>query len=111
MHKAYIAREALMWIRRRNDDCAGCLFNLLVSGSLIANSHPICQELGKHEHIALISSGGQLERQYDVNPSLISRLKSPDIDLFIFSYERIEGSGDLWYYNTINADFKSILLR
>ncbi|HBJ2289153.1 TPA: transcriptional regulator, partial [Salmonella enterica] len=73
----------------------------------------ICQELGKRERIALISSGGQLERKYGcyVNPSLISQLKSLDIDLFIFSCEGIDGGGDLWDSNAINADFKSILLR
>ncbi|QDQ30873.1 L-fucose operon activator [Salmonella enterica subsp. enterica serovar Typhimurium] len=45
--------------RRRNDDCAGCQFNLLVSGrqlpdipiQVFTNSHPICQELGKRERI------------------------------------------------------------
>ncbi|EGB7045082.1 L-fucose operon activator [Salmonella enterica] len=80
---------------------------------VFTNSHPICQELGKRERIALISSGGQLERKYGcyVNPSLISQLKSLDIDLFIFSCEGIDGGGDLWDSNAINADFKSILLR
>lgn len=53
---------------------------------VFTNSHPICHELGKRERIKLISSGGTLERKYGcyVNPSLISQLKSLEIDLFIF---------------------------
>ncbi len=53
---------------------------------VFTNSHPICHELGKRERIQLISSGGTLERKYGcyVNPSLISQLKSLEIDLFIF---------------------------
>lgn len=120
-HKADIAREALAWIEEGMtialDASSTCWYlarQLLdIHVQVFTNSHPICQELGKREHIALISSGGQLERKYGcyVNPSLISQLKSLDIDLFIFSCEGIDGGGDLWDSNAINADFKSILLR
>ena len=80
---------------------------------VFTNSHPICLELGKREQIQLISSGGQLERKYGcyVNPSLVSQLKPLDIDLFIFSCEGIDGDGGLWDSNTVNADFKSLLLK
>ncbi|ELD2673244.1 L-fucose operon activator [Salmonella enterica] len=120
-HKADIAREALAWIEEGMtialDASSTCWYLARqlpdIPIQVFTNSHPICQELGKRERIALISSGGQLERKYGcyVNPSLISQLKSLDIDLFIFSCEGIDGGGDLWDSNTINADFKSILLR
>lgn len=120
-HKADIAREALAWIEEGMtialDASSTCWYLARqlpdIPMQVFTNSHPICQELGKRERIALISSGGQLERKYGcyVNPSLISQLKSLDIDLFIFSCEGIDGGGDLWDSNAINADFKSILLR
>lgn len=120
-HKADIAREALAWIEEGTtialDASSTCWYLARqlpdIPIQVFTNSHPICQELGKRERIALISSGGQLERKYGcyVNPSLISQLKSLDIDLFIFSCEGIDGGGDLWDSNAINADFKSILLR
>ncbi|EBA4609960.1 L-fucose operon activator [Salmonella enterica] len=120
-HKADIAREALAWIEEGMtialDASSTCWYLARqlpdIPVQVFTNSHPICQELGKRERIALISSGGQLERKYGcyVNPSLISQLKSLDIDLFIFSCEGIDGGGDLWDSNAINADFKSILLR
>ncbi|MEX6490391.1 L-fucose operon activator [Salmonella enterica subsp. enterica serovar Infantis] len=120
-HKADIAREALAWIEEGMtialDASSTCWYLARqlpdIPIQVFTNSHPICQELGKRERIALISSGGQLERKYGcyVNPSLISQLKSHDIDLFIFSCEGIDGGGDLWDSNAINADFKSILLR
>lgn len=120
-HKADIAREALAWIEEGMtialDASSTCWYLARqlpdIPIQVFTNSHPICQELGKRERIALISSGGQLERKYGcyVNPSLISQLKSLDIDLFIFSCEGIDGGGDLWDSNAINADFKSILLR
>lgn len=120
-HKADIAREALAWIEEGMtialDASSTCWYLARqlpdIPIQVFTNSHPICQELGKRERIALISSGGQLERKYGcyVNPSLISQLKSLDIDLFIFSCEGIDGGGDLWDPNAINADFKSILLR
>ena len=46
-----------------------------------------------------------------MNPSLVSQLKPLDIDLFIFSCEGIDGDGGLWDSNTVNADFKSLLLK
>lgn len=120
-HKADIAREALAWIEEGMtialDASSTCWYLARqlpdIPIQVFTNSHSICQELGKRERIALISSGGQLERKYGcyVNPSLISQLKSLDIDLFIFSCEGIDGGGDLWDSNAINADFKSILLR
>ncbi|HAU3222678.1 TPA: L-fucose operon activator [Salmonella enterica subsp. houtenae] len=120
-HKADIAREALAWIEEGMtialDASSTCWYLARqlpdIPVQVFTNSHPICQELGKRERIALISSGGQLERKYGcyVNPSLISQLKSLDIDLFIFSCEGIDSGGDLWDSNAINADFKSILLR
>ncbi|EKI7647214.1 L-fucose operon activator [Salmonella enterica] len=120
-HKADIAREALAWIEEGMtialDASSTCWYLARqlpdIPIQVFTNSHPICQELGKRERIALISSSGQLERKYGcyVNPSLISQLKSLDIDLFIFSCEGIDGGGDLWDSNAINADFKSILLR
>ncbi|EAP9840985.1 L-fucose operon activator [Salmonella enterica subsp. enterica] len=120
-HKADIAREALAWIEEGMtialDASSTCWYLARqlpdIPIQVFTNSHPICQELGKRERIALISSGGQLERKYGcyVNPSLISQLKSLDIDLFIFSCEGIDSGGDLWDSNAINADFKSTLLR
>ncbi|EJL1908080.1 L-fucose operon activator [Salmonella enterica] len=120
-HKADIAREALAWIEEGMtialDASSTCWYLARqlpdIPIQVFTNSHPICQELGKRERITLISSGGQLERKYGcyVNPSLISQLKSLDIDLFIFSCEGIDDGGDLWDSNAINADFKSILLR
>lgn len=79
---------------------------------VFTNSHPICHELGKRERIQLISSGGTLERKYGcyVNPSLISQLKSLEIDLFIFLVKD-DSSGALWDSNAINADYKSMLLK
>jgi DeoR family L-fucose operon activator len=80
---------------------------------VFTNSHPICQELGKREQIQLTCSGGKLARKYGcyVNPSLISQLKSLEIDLFIFSCEGIDSHGALWDSNMVNASFKSLLLK
>ncbi|AOT43581.1 L-fucose operon activator [Enterobacter ludwigii] len=120
-HKADIAREAMEWIE------AGMVIALDASSTcwylarqlpdidiqVFTNSHPICLELGKREQIQLISSGGKLERKYGcyVNPSLISQLKLLDIDLFIFSCEGIDSHGGLWDSNSVNAGFKSLLLK
>ena len=121
VHKADIARKALTWIEEGMvialDASSTCWYLARqlpdINIHIFTNSHPICQELGKREHIQLISSGGQLERKYGcyVNPSLISQLKPLDIDLFIFSCEGIDDSGTLWDSNAINADFKAILLK
>jgi len=120
-HKADVAREALSWIEEGMiialDASSTCWYLARqlpdINLHVFTNSHPICQELGKREHIQLISSGGQLERKYGcyVNPSLISQLKPLDIDLFIFSCEGIDSSGALWDSNATNADFKSTLLK
>lgn len=120
-HKADIARGAQAWIEEGMvialDASSTCWYLARqlpdINIHVFTNSHPICQELGKREHIQLISSGGQLERKYGcyINPSLISQLKPLEIDLFIFSCEGIDSSGALWDSNTINADFKSTLLK
>lgn len=120
-HKADIAREALAWIEEGMvialDASSTCWYLARqlpdINIQVFTNSHPICHELGKRERIQLISSGGTLERKYGcyVNPSLISQLKSLEIDLFIFSCEGIDSSGALWDSNAINADYKSMLLK
>ncbi|MDU5728891.1 MAG: L-fucose operon activator [Citrobacter freundii] len=111
-HKANIAREALAWIEEGMvialDASSTCWYLARqlpdINIHVFTNSQPICQELAKREHIQLISSGGR-------HPSLISQLKSLDIDLFIFSCEGINSDGALWDSNATNADFKSILLK
>ncbi|EMF0719235.1 L-fucose operon activator [Citrobacter freundii] len=120
-HKADIAREALTWIEEGMvialDASSTCWYLARqlpdIDIQVFTNSQPICQELAKRESIQLISSGGRLERKYGcyVNPSLISQLKPLDIDLFIFSCEGIDSNGALWDSNTINAEFKSTLLK
>ena len=120
-HKADIAREALAWIAEGMvialDASSTCwyLARQLPDTDLhvFTNSQPICQELSKREHLQLTCSGGTLQRKYGcyVNPSLISQLKALEIDLFIFSCEGIDGNGTLWDSNTVNADFKSQLLK
>lgn len=120
-HKADIARKALAWIEEGMvialDASSTCWYLARqlpdVALHVFTNSHPICMELGKREHLQLISSGGTLERKYGcyVNPALISQLKTIDIDLFIFSCEGIDSSGALWDSNTVNAAFKSLLLK
>ena len=120
-HKADIAREALTWIEEGMvialDASSTCWYLARqlpdIDIQVFTNSQPICQELARREHIQLISSGGRLERKYGcyVNPSLISQLKPLDIDLFIFSCEGIDNNGALWDSNTINAEFKSTLLK
>ncbi|WP_260861468.1 L-fucose operon activator [Citrobacter sp. Marseille-Q6884] len=120
-HKADIAREALTWIEEGMvialDASSTCWYLARqlpdIDIHVFTNSQPICQELARREHIQLISSGGRLERKYGcyVNPSLISQLKPLDIDLFIFSCEGIDSNGALWDSNTINAEFKSTLLK
>lgn len=120
-HKADIAREALTWIEEGMvialDASSTCWYLARqlpdINIHVFTNSQPICRELARREHIQLISSGGRLERKYGcyVNPSLISQLKPLDIDLFIFSCEGIDSNGALWDSNTINAEFKSTLLK
>lgn len=120
-HKADIARHALRWID------AGMVIALDASSTcwylarqlpdidikVFTNSHPICHELSKREHIQLISSGGRLQRKYGcyVNPALLSQLKTLEIDLFISSCEGIDADGVLWDSNAYNAEFKALLLK
>ena len=120
-HKADIARKALSWIEEGMvialDASSTCWYLARqlpdINIQVFTNSQPICQELGKRQHIQLISSGGRLERKHGcyVNPALISQLKSLEVDLFIFSCEGIDGGGALWESSTFNADFKSVLLK
>ncbi|QDQ30872.1 L-fucose operon activator [Salmonella enterica subsp. enterica serovar Typhimurium] len=60
----------------------------------------------------MISSGGQLERKYGcyVNPSLISQLKSLDIDCSSFPV-RGSTAAAICGLQCDQRDFKSILLR
>ena len=120
-HKADIARKALSWIEEGMvialDASSTCWYLARqlpdINIQVFTNSQPICQELGKRQHIQLISSGGRLERKHGcyVNPALISQLKSLEVDLFIFSCEGIDSGGALWDSSTFNADFKSVLLK
>ncbi|MCW2473942.1 L-fucose operon activator [Candidatus Symbiopectobacterium sp. NZEC151] len=120
-HKADITREALAWIEPGMvialDASSTCWYLARqlpdVEIHVFTNSQPVCQALSKREHIQLTCSGGTLQRKYGcyVNTSLISQLKSLDIDLFIFSCEGIDSNGVLWDSNAINADFKSVLLK
>lgn len=120
-HKADIARKALGWIEEGMvialDASSTCWYLARqlpdINIQVFTNSQPICQELGKRQHIQLISSGGRLERKHGcyVNPALISQLKSLEVDLFIFSCEGIDRHGAMWDSSTFNADFKSILLK
>lgn len=120
-HKADIAKKALGWIDEGMtialDASSTCwyLARLLpdINIQVFTNSYAICQALGRRQHIRLICSGGVLERKYScyVNPAVASQLKLLDIDLFIFSCEGIDGGGTLWDSDTVNAGFKSLLLR
>lgn len=119
-HKADIAREALAWIEEGMvialDASSTCWYLARqlpdINIQVFTNSHPICHELGKRERIQLISSGGTLERKYGcyVNPSLISQLKSLEIDLFIFLVKGSIAAAHVGL-NAINADYKSMLLK
>jgi len=120
-HKADVARDALAWIEEGMvialDASSTCWYLARqlpdINIHVFTNSQPICQELGKREHIQLICSGGRLERKDGcyINPSLISQLKPLDIDLFIFSCAGIDSNGTLWDSTATNAEFKSILLK
>lgn len=120
-HKSDIARHALAWIE------AGMTIALDASSTcwllarqlpdmpltVFTNSHPVCMELGKREHVRLISSGGELQRQfgYYINPSLVSQLRMLEIDLFIFSCEGVDRHGVMWDPGGHNASYKSLLLK
>ncbi|MBM3073066.1 L-fucose operon activator [Lelliottia sp. RWM.1] len=120
-HKADIAREALSWIEEGMvialDASSTCWYLARqlpdIDLHVFTNSQPVCQTLSKRKHIQLTCSGGTLQRKYGcyVNPSLISQLRSFEIDLFVFSCEGIDNSGVLWDSNTVNADYKSLLLK
>jgi DeoR family transcriptional regulator, L-fucose operon activator len=73
----------------------------------------ICHEMAKRERITLICSGGMLERKYRcyVNPTLVTLLKSLEIDLFIFSCEGVDEQGIMWDPVEHNAAFKAQLFR
>ncbi|MFP2239066.1 L-fucose operon activator [Pseudescherichia vulneris] len=120
-HKSDIARHALAWIEEGMtlalDASSTCWFLARqlpdIPLTVFTNSHLVCTELGKREQIRLISSGGELQRQYGyyINPSLISALKSLEIDLFIFSCEGVDRHGVLWDSSGHNASYKSLLLK
>ncbi|ADO46742.1 L-fucose operon activator [[Enterobacter] lignolyticus] len=120
-HKSDIARHALAWIEQGMtialDASSTCWFLARqlpdIALTVFTNSHPVCVELGKRERVQLISSGGQLQRQfgYYLNPALASQLKGLEIDLFIFSCEGVDGDGILWDSSEHNARFKSLLLK
>lgn len=120
-HKADIAKKALGWIDEGMvialDASSTCWYLARqlpdINIQVFTNSHPICQELGKRQHIQLICAGGRLERKHGcyVNPSLLSQVKALEIDLFIFSCEGIDRHGALWDSSTFSAGFKSVLLR
>ncbi|SNY76052.1 L-fucose operon activator [Enterobacter sp. CC120223-11] len=120
-HKSDIARHALAWIEAGMtialDASSTCWFLARqlpdMPLTVFTNSHPVCTELGKREHIRLVSSGGELQRQfgYYVNPSLVTQLKTLDIDLFIFSCEGVDRHGVMWDPGGHNASYKSLLLK
>ncbi|WP_336218351.1 L-fucose operon activator [Citrobacter amalonaticus] len=120
-HKRTIAQEALAWIEEGMvialDASSTCWYLARqlpdCNINVFTNSHLVCLELGKRKNIQLISSGGLLQRKYGcyVNPTLLSQVKSLEIDLFIFSCEGIDKNGELWESNVYNADFKSLLLK
>lgn len=119
--KADIARHALNWIDAGMTlalDASSTCFHLArqlpdIPLTVFTNSLPVCEAMARRPNIELICSGGRLartERCY-VNPALASLLKSLEIDLFIFSCEGIDGSGEMWDSTRHNAAFKSLLLR
>lgn len=120
-HKSDIARHALAFIDEGMiialDASSTCWFLARqlpdIPLTVFTNSHLVCTELGKREQIRLISSGGELQRQYGyyINPSLFSQLKTLEIDLFIFSCEGVDSRGTMWDSNAYNASYKSLLLK
>lgn len=120
-HKSDIARHALAWVEEGMTialDASSTCWLLArqlpdIPLTIFTNSHPVCMELGRREHVRLISSGGELQRQYGyyVNPSLVTSLKTLDVDLFIFSCEGVDGEGVMWEPGGHNASYKSLLLK
>lgn len=119
--KADIARHALNWIEQGMTlalDASSTCFHLArqlpdIPLTVFTNSLPVCHEMARRQHINLICSGGRLERQNRcyVNPALVTMLKSLEIDLFIFSCEGVDASGEMWDSTKYNATFKAHLLR
>ncbi|WP_253381994.1 L-fucose operon activator [unidentified bacterial endosymbiont] len=119
--KADIARLALDWVSEGMTlalDASSTCFHLArqlpdIKLTVFTNSLPICHEMAKRERITLICSGGMLERKYRcyVNPTLVTLLRSLEIDLFIFSCEGVDEQGIMWDPVEHNAAFKAQLLR
>lgn len=119
--KADIARHALNWIEKGMIlalDASSTCFHLAkqlpdIPLTVFTNSVPVCQEMARRENINLICSGGQLERKSRsyVNAALPAMLKALDIDLFIFSCEGVDATGEMWDSTNNNARFKAQLLR
>lgn len=119
--KADIARHALNWVEEGMTlalDASSTCFHLArqlpdIPLTVFTNSLPVCEAVARRQNIELICSGGRLartERCY-VNPALAGLLKSLEIDLFVFSCEGIDGTGEMWDSTRHNAAFKSLLLR
>lgn len=120
-HKADIAREALAWIEEGMvialDASSTCWYLARqlpdIDLHVFTNSQPICQELSKRENIQLTCSGVRSSANMAVTSARrlsrsSNRWKST---CFIFSCEGIDSDGALWDSNTVNADFKSLLLK
>jgi len=120
-HKSDIARHALAWIEEGMtialDASSTCWFLARqlpdINITLFTNSHLACVELSKRQQVRLISSGGELQREfgYYVNPTLVSQLRPLEIDLFIFSCEGVDSQGVMWDSSAHNASYKSLLLK
>ncbi len=119
--KVDIARHALNWIESGMTlalDASSTCFHLAkqlpdIPLTVFTNSVPVCQAMARRQNINLICSGGQLDRtsRCYVNAALSSMLKSLEIDLFIFSCEGVDGTGEMWDSTHNNARFKAQLLR
>lgn len=119
--KVDIARHALNWIESGMTlalDASSTCFHLAkqlpdIPLTVFTNSVPVCQAMARRQNINLICSGGQLDRtsRCYVNAALPSMLKSLEIDLFIFSCEGVDGTGEMWDSTHNNARFKAQLLR
>lgn len=119
--KVDIARHALNWIESGMTlalDASSTCFHLAkqlpdLPLTVFTNSVPVCQAMARRQNINLICSGGQLDRtsRCYVNAALPSMLKSLEIDLFIFSCEGVDGTGEMWDSTHNNARFKAQLLR
>ncbi len=119
--KVDIARHALNWIESGMTlalDASSTCFHLAkqlpdIPLTVFTNSVPVCQAMAHRQNINLICSGGQLDRtsRCYVNAALPSMLKSLEIDLFIFSCEGVDGTGEMWDSTHNNARFKAQLLR